>query len=206
MMGILLMLIKDLSIKYNFNYIEGLDFVGILNKKIIIPYDGSVMKNRCRAIKWAYGLHVQCRNYPEENERYCFKCYNKKHNICGDINERLRVGILDFMDKKKRPTITWMNYIKKKGLDENFCLKYLKELGINIPKEHLILNVRPRGRPKNIKKNKIIVNNIFDIIKSSLCKEPIAVHLYKIDDSDLGIDEEGNLYEFMDGGAVRIFR
>ena len=122
-----------------------------------------------------------------------------------DVNDRLKCGIFDFVDKKNRRTVTWMDYIKKKKLDDKKCLKYFTDNGITIQKEQLILNVRQRGRPKKVVGGNIIINNIFDIVKNCMKEETEKViNLYKID-GNRGISEEGHMYELLDCGAVRIF-
>ena len=205
MKSIFLFIVRELATQYKFNYIEALDFMGVLSKKIIIPYNGEIMKTRCKAIKWSYGLHTQCRNHPEEDSRYCFKCRIRSGGILADVNDRLKCGIFDFVDKKNRRTVTWMDYIKKKKLDDKKCLKYFTDNGITIQKEQLILNVRQRGRPKKVVGGNIIINNIFDIIKNCMKEETEKViNLYKID-GNRGISEEGHMYELLDCGAVRIF-
>ena len=193
-----------MSKRYNFNYIEALDFMGFLSKKIIIPYNGEIMRNRCKAIKWSYGLHTQCRNHYEEGSRYCFKCNVRAGGILADINERLRCGTFDFIDKKNRRTITWMDYIKKKKLDDKKCLKYFGDIGITIQKEQLENKTRGRGRPKKTERCDIVLNNIFDIVKKCMVRDE-EINLYKIENSNLGINEGGDIYEFIDGGAVRVF-
>jgi len=204
MKSILLFIVKELAKNYKFNYIEALDFMGVLSKKIIIPYNGEVMKNRCKAIKWSYGLHTQCRNHHEEGSRYCFKCNVRGTGVLADINDRLKCGMFDFVDKKNRRSITWMDYIKKKKLDEKKCLEYFTDNGITIPEEQLIFNERHRGRPKKISTDNIIISNIFDIVKKCMIQETEVINLYKLD-GNRGISEEGDMYELLDYGAVRIF-
>lgn len=201
---ILILIVKELAQHYKFNYVEALDFIGLLGKKILIPYDGTVMRNRCKAIKWSYGLHTQCRNHYEENSRYCFKCNVRVGGILADINDRLKCGIFNFTDKKNRRTITWMDYIKKKKLDDKKCLKYFTDIGITIKKEQLEVNTKQRGRPKKSIKHNVIINNIFDIVKRCMVKEE-EINLYKIEGGNFGINESGDIYEFVDGGAVRVF-
>jgi len=186
--------VKELSKKFGFSYKRALIFLGIIKIKCLLPYDGKE-RDTCKAIRWAYGLHTQCKNPRLEDNRYCYKCalnYEKK-TLVGDIEERKKVGFLDYVDRKGRKTIPWCNYIQNKKLNKERCLEYAVSVGFNILKEHLEVSGRGRGRPK--KKRKIIrTKQITDFLKE---QEYIEVN-------NLGKTVNGEAYKLYDFGAVKI--
>ena len=189
--------VKELSKKFDFNYKHALKFLGIIKIKCLLPYDG-VERNTCKAIRWSYGLHTQCKNPRLENNRYCYKCSlaYKKKRLVGDIKDRQLVGLLDYVDKKGRKTITWANYIREKKLNKGRCLEYAEYVGFVIPKEHLEEFRRGRGRPK--KRQRVVrTKQITDFLK-----KPEYVEVFQ--KGNLGETAEGEVYELYDFGAVKI--
>ncbi len=207
MFDLLLPALEQLSKKYNFRLKDALVHIGHQPEKFIIPYVGEVYEG-CKAVKWSYGLHTQCQNTCDKNERYCPKCciYRDKNKLIGDICERTNIGLLDYVDNKGRRTIPWINYIKDKKINKERCLAFLKERNINIPQAHLIECRRGRGRPKRKEKKEIIIQkpDYLTFLEKELFAHEEDLELHKIEDTNFGVDEIGNIYKLCESGAVKM--
>lgn len=126
-------------------------------RQIILPFIGIINKNNCFAIKYSGGLHTQCclnhtidSVYCEKHDNEAQKNANKKPNI-GDIRDRLKCNILEYIDEKKRRTKSYMEYIIQQNFNKQDCIEAAKVAGIVIPEIHWKERIKKRGRPrKNI--------------------------------------------------------
>jgi len=192
-----------LSKNFNFDYKDAEYYMGlrdIKEMKCIFPFSGKI-KEGCRAISWSYGLHVQCGKKVINGDKYCFKCQLRKENnkFLGDIDDRLKCKLLDYVDNKGRRTIPWVNYIADRGLNKNLCFRAAKCSEISISDEHLEERIMKRGRPKNTKKKEVVVLSC-DLSVLDLGFDHILT-LYG--DETLAKDAEGNIYDLYDFGAVK---
>ena len=193
-------IIFELSQEFGFDYKEALIYAGLKELKCIFPFCGHI-RSGCRGMHWSYGLHTQCQKEIIDNGKYCFKCELKRENdkFLGDIDERLNCKLLDYVDKKGRKTIPWINYIKDKNLSKEICLRAAQEANLIIPSEHLEERVVRRGRPKSIKRKKeVIMYRVRSILDTGL--EDI-LELYG--NETLAKDIQGNIYDLYSFGAVK---
>jgi len=200
MSDFLLPVIEELSKKFLFDFKKALIFIGLRNIKCIFPFSGKI-KRGCRAVCWSYGLHTQCGCEVVKNEIYCFKCRKKKKNgkLIGDIGDRLKCRLLDYVDARGRKTIPWINYIKEKNLDFDLCLRAAKDTGVFISKEHLEKKVMRRGRPKKKIIKEEFIYNTCDILGTDFSEEILELY----GNTNTAIDNFGNVYDLYDFGAVK---
>ena len=172
--------------KYNFDKKVAKKFINQIdnkNKTFLLPFVGKIYDDRCKAIKYASGLHIQCYNQHQKNDDYCQKhskeaeiSLNKKP-IVGDIRDRLGCSLLDYTDFKKRRTKAYITVIKEKKMNKEECLYEAKMAGIVIPEIHWKKKIRRRGRPKkktiiavsdtDSDSDNSIIERIHDIVQKS---------------------------------------
>ena len=141
--------------KYNFDYQMAKKTIYANGKhNFLLPFVGYIDENRCKAVKYASGLHIQCRDLCKEKEDYCEKhlkeaqkSRHKKPNV-GDIRDRKKCPLLDYVDLKKRRTKAYISIVKQKKMDKDECLYEAKRAGIVIPEIHWKVRINRRGRPR----------------------------------------------------------
>jgi hypothetical protein len=192
-------IIFALSQEYGFDYSNALIFAGLTEIKCLFPFCGDI-RSGCRGIQWSYGLHTQCQKEIIDNGKYCFKCELKRENdkFLGDIDERLKCNLLDYVDKKGRKTLPWINYIKDKNFCKDVCLRAALEANYIIPSEHLEERIMRRGRPKKEKVKEVIKYCVLSVLDTGM--EDI-LELYG--NETLAKDRQGNIYDLYDFGAVK---
>jgi len=124
-------------------------------QQFILPFTGYIDKNKCQAVKYAGGLHIQCMVSNMKDSDYCIK-HNKEAQkndnnkpSVGDIRDRKKCSLLDYIDFKKRRTKPYIEFINKnKKYTKDECLYEAKKRGITIPVDHWAERMRRRGRPK----------------------------------------------------------
>ena len=193
-------IIFALSKEFGFDYSNALIFTGLKEIKCLFPFCGDIRPG-CRGIQWSYGLHTQCQKDIIDNGRYCFKCELKRENnkFLGDISERLECDLLEYIDKKGRRTLPWINYLKEKNFCKELCLCAARERNITIPNEHLQERIMRRGRPKiMMKKKAVIVYNVLSVMDTDI-EEVLELH----GSESLAKDKYGNMYDLFEFGAVK---
>jgi len=118
---------------------------------IILPWCGEKLSGKCWALKLNSGLHTQCMK--DVNEKYCKGCWNlieKNGGIApyGTVEDRLKCGILEYVDPKGKQTIPYANVMKKLNITQDEALHEAEKLGWVIPACHFEMKVSKRGRPK----------------------------------------------------------
>lgn len=154
--------VEKLSKKYDFSVDDGMRVVTgeeVVKSKIVLPFVGDIDEEKCMGIKFNNGLHTQCDGdkgegvYCKKCEKECDKNANGKPNV-GDIRDRLKCGLLDYVDEKGRKTQSYMKVITKQGVSREEAEKNALTFGIRIPEEHWKCEEKKRGRPKKEKTEK----------------------------------------------------
>ena len=115
--------------------------------KIPLPWMGEIDNKKCKAIKFNHGLHTQC---TKDAEDLCAKCQGGKLPY-GRIEERKKVGLVDYVDPKGKKTIPYINILEKLNIDLEVAKQTVLEVfGTEIPEEHLVRRKTKRGRPKKV--------------------------------------------------------
>jgi len=186
----------------------------------VLPWCGIAIEECCRGLKLNNGLHTQCNRVRGEKE-YCVSCIklmekNGGSLPYGSVDDRLKCGILDYVDPKGKATIPFANVMKKLNISKEETLKEAEKIGWTIPECHFEEKKGKRGRPKKDtsaedtasecsegekkkrgrpKKTKEIVNNNAgeDLIASLLeqkNKEPIEEKNEELQEENIVEDED----------------
>ena len=126
-------------------------------KKFLLPFVGIVYEDRCKAVKYANGLHLQCRKLYIDGSDYCEKHSEEASKslinkpLIGDIRDRPKEEslLLEYIDLKNRRTKPYISVVKAKKMDKGECLYEAKKQNIIIPDIHWKERISKRGRPKN---------------------------------------------------------
>ena len=118
----------------------------------VIPWCGEIIEGCCRGLKLNNGLHTQCNRVRGEKE-YCVSCIklmekNGGSLPYGSVDDRLKCGILDYIDPKGKKTIPFANVMKKLNISKEEVIKEAEKLGWTIPECHFEEKKGKRGRPK----------------------------------------------------------
>ena len=118
---------------------------------VVLPWCGDKLSGKCSALKLNSGLHTQCMK--NVDDKYCKGCVNiieKNGGIApyGTVEDRLKCGILEYVDPKGRQTIPYANVMKKLNITQEEALHEAEKLGWVIPPCHFEMKVSRRGRPK----------------------------------------------------------
>ena len=122
--------------------------------KVPLPFCGVVDDNVCYGIRYNKGLHTQCTNVRKGDADYCATCLRHADSSatnkpkCGDIRDRLKCGLLEFVDPSGRQTLPYANVIHREKLDKEVCIAEAAKFEITIPEEHWVFRVARKGRPK----------------------------------------------------------
>jgi hypothetical protein len=165
--------------KYNFDGEEAVRFLGLAMVKVErkapvksksskvpkvsvaksafpIPYNGEFKDDCCYALRQNNGLYTQCTGLRKGLESFCKSCAStiKKTGAelpeYGTIQQRMKVGILDFVDPKGRSPTPYTKVMKKYKINEEEARKEAGKFNIIINDCHFVVpqSESKRGRPK----------------------------------------------------------
>ena len=121
--------------------------------KIPLPWVGVINEKKCKGLRYNHGLHTQCRHDAKD---LCKQCA-RTNAPYGRVEDRMKTGIIDFVDKKGKKTIPYINVANKLNISMQEAERQIQSLfGCTIPEEHKTLRKTRRGRPK---KNTTIVTD-----------------------------------------------
>jgi len=123
-----------------------------------LPFSGEMNESCCHGLKNNHGLYTQCMS-PKGEGVYCKSCdaqASKNANgkpDCGDMEDRLAVGLYEFKDSKGKSPVAYTKIMKKLNLSKEDVLMEANKLNLTIPEEHFEVNAAEskRGRPKSEK-------------------------------------------------------
>lgn len=132
----------------------------------VLPWCGIVDEPCCIAIKNNKKLYTQCTNLKQDS-LYCKNCAKiiKKNGDVpqyGTVEDRLKCGILEYIDPKGNRTIPWVDVLNKNKVNKEHILDEAKLLGWTIPECHFVVQKRKRGRPAKIRE--CVVNHDYENI------------------------------------------
>ncbi len=118
----------------------------------VLPWCGEVVEGNCACLKLNSGLHTQCVKRAEVGE-YCKSCKlsvdrNGGSSVYGTVSDRLKCGVLDYVDPKGRLTLPYANVMKKLNISRSVAEAEAGRVGWSIPECHFEERVGKRGRPK----------------------------------------------------------
>lgn len=123
-------------------------------KKIMLPWCGCILENNCECLKVSSGLYTQCNNVKSTETVYCNKCIilNDKNGgtpVYGSVNDRIKCGILDYIDPTGKKPVPYVNIMKKLNLTREEVESRARELEWCVPECHFEEpEKKTRGRPK----------------------------------------------------------
>ena len=141
------MKVSDVDMKVKKEEVKRLDLKGV------IPWCGEVLVGHCSALRLNNGLHTQCTRLKSESSKYCCSCVKlieKNEGLApyGNVEDRLRCGILDYVDPKGKATIPYANVMKKLNINKEEAMREASRLNWIIPECHFEEKKGKRGRPK----------------------------------------------------------
>ena len=131
----------------------------IKKPKFPLPLCGVANKCNCKALRLNHGLYTQCTQKPTKGMSYCKTCQKSVDRSAtgkptyGTIEDRMAVGVVDYVDPKGKRAVPYANVMEKLGITREAAEAEIKEfaelMGTDtIPDEHWTKREAKRGRPK----------------------------------------------------------
>jgi hypothetical protein len=122
-----------------------------------LPYNGELNEDWCFALRQNSGLFTQCTG-ARRNGDFCKGCASQMQKMgaetpeCGTIQQRMAVGIFEYVDPKGRKPIAYTKIMKKYKITEEQVKEEAGKFNMIINAEHFIApEETKRGRPKSDK-------------------------------------------------------
>nr|QFG74951.1 MAG: hypothetical protein [Megaviridae environmental sample] len=147
--------VEELSTIYNFDLSEALTRLELTNKnshsssksKLVLPWTGKVCETTCKGLKLYHRLFVQCPNNQDKHSVYCKTCI-KRGLKYGTVEDRLKVGELEYVDPTGIKVVPYANVMEKLGITKDEALREASLQNITIPEAQFEKHISKRGRPK----------------------------------------------------------
>jgi hypothetical protein len=162
--------VKELSDKYNFDYVEAIASVGLdklevsrvsakparkpvgskVSSGVPLPYCGKIDENCCHGIRLNHGLMTQCGISRNANEEYCKFCEaqaTKNSNglpTYGNITMRGNEG---WRSPGGKQPVAYGNVMEKLGITKEAAMRAAQCAGLTISEEQFSKRAAQRGRP-----------------------------------------------------------
>ena len=179
-------------------------------RTIILPYVGVCNENSCTALRLNYGLHTQCVNKKYKKTEYCKVCLkhveasDDKTAPYGTIFDRMKVGILDYVDPRKKKTVPYYKVLHKMKITKEQALEEATKRNIVIPDIHWgqgatqgagqAVLPHERGRPKK----EMIVCSETDLVEQALQEQSgpsIKCNMFEFENKTYLKTERNELYD-----------
>lgn len=185
-------------------------------RRIILPYVGTCNEKSCSALRYNYGLHTQCVNKKYKKTEYCKVCLKHVEDSedkippYGTIFDRMKVGILEYVDPRKKKTVPYYKVLNKMKITKEQALEEAKNQNITIPNIHWGIkekvgdavaenqeepvNHEGRGRPKK----ELIICTETDLVEQAIQEQsgaPIKCHVFEFDNKTFLKTEKNELYD-----------
>lgn len=126
-----------------------------------LPYNGEFNDACCYALRQNNGLFTQCTGIRKGENSFCKGCASQMQKVgaempeYGTIQQRMAVGIFEYVDPKGRKPIAYAKIMKKYKLTEEQVKEEAGKLNMIINEEHFVVpEETKRGRPKSEKVEK----------------------------------------------------
>jgi hypothetical protein len=120
-----------------------------------LPYNGEFNDACCYALRQNNGLYTQCTGVRKGEASFCKGCASQMQKVgaempeYGTIQQRMAVGIFEYVDPKGRKPIAYAKIMKKYKINEEQVKEEAGKLNIIINSEHFVVpEETKRGRPK----------------------------------------------------------
>lgn len=147
--------VEQLSNIYNFDLSEALTRLDLKSKnsqhlsnsKIVLPWTGNVCETTCKGLKLYHRLFIQCPNKQDKHSVYCKTCM-KRGLKYGTVEDRLKVGDLEYVDPTGIKVVPYANIMDKLDITKDEVLREASLQNITIPETQFEKHISKRGRPK----------------------------------------------------------
>ena len=176
--------VEALSSEYNFSASEASSKLGLMGLKVNVsggrgggkgvsqiktveeksafplPFSGRNVEECCQSLRQSQGLYTQCRNN-RAGEKFCKSCSSKMVEGVpeyGTMEQRLAVGLNDYVDPSGRKVVHYTKIMKKHKVSEEQVLAEARKFGQVVDACHFVqpeLDSVKRGRPKAEKPVKV---------------------------------------------------
>lgn len=130
-----------------------------------LPYNGEFNDACCYALRQNNGLYTQCsgirkgdKGSPDGLAQFCKGCASQMQKTgaetpeYGTIQQRMAVGIFEYVDPKGRKPVAYAKVMKKYKITQEMALEEAGKFNINIDPQHFVApEESKRGRPKSEK-------------------------------------------------------
>jgi hypothetical protein len=120
-----------------------------------LPYNGEFNDAYCYALRQNNGLYTQCTGNRKGEASFCKGCASQMQKTgaempeYGTIQQRMAVGIFEYVDPKGRKPIAYAKIMKKYKITEEQVKEEAGKLNMIINNEHFVApEETKRGRPK----------------------------------------------------------
>lgn len=156
--------------------------IKVKQPKVILPFNGEIDHDKCYGVRLNYRLHTQCANQKEGGSYYCKTCQKNMVNSVpayGDIRERAKSDLLDYVDPKGKTTLPLYKAIKSCKFTMEDVIQKAKQMNYFIPEVHLqeTIETGKRGRPKK----ETVIENGFEEEKIHLREEYDEASIRKVE-------------------------
>jgi chemotaxis protein histidine kinase CheA len=121
-----------------------------------MPYNGEFNDNYCYALRQNNGLYTQCTGARKGEAKFCKSCANTLQKTgaeipeYGTIQQRMEVGIFEYVDPKGRKPVAYTKIMKKNKITQEQALEEAGKFNITINPLHFeapAAEAAKRGRP-----------------------------------------------------------
>ena len=123
-----------------------------------LPYNGEFNDACCYALRQNNGLYTQCSGTRKGEAHFCKGCASQMQKTgaempeYGTIQQRMAVGIFEYVDPKGRKPIAYAKIMKKYKINEEQVLAEAGKFNMTINPEHFVVpEETKRGRPSSQK-------------------------------------------------------
>ena len=103
-----------------------------------LPYSGEFVSSYCSALRQNNGLYTQCTSLRKGEAEFCKSCATLMHKTgaevpeYGTIQQRMSVGVFEFVDPKGRRPTAYTKVMKKYKISQEQVMEEAGKYNINI--------------------------------------------------------------------------
>jgi hypothetical protein len=123
-----------------------------------LPYNGEFNAACCYALRQNNGLYTQCSGIRKGEAQFCKGCASQMQKAgaespeYGTIQQRMAVGIFEYVDPKGRKPVAYAKVMKKYKITQEQALEEAGKFNVTIDPQHFVApEESKRGRPKTEK-------------------------------------------------------
>ena len=171
--------VEECAKRYNFDSEEAVRYLGLnsvklerksvgkskvlkSSKEVVVkaafplPYCGELVEGNCYALRQNNGLYTQCTGLRKVECNFCKGCASQMQKSgaevpeYGTIQQRMEVGILEYVDPKGRKPVAYSKVMKKYKISKEQVVEEAGKYNINVLDIHFVEpEESKRGRPSS---------------------------------------------------------